>query len=348
MLNDYNSQYPVISSHTGFQPLKEVWLCDIYPESFAQVVDLKYQDLFCTISEKTKKDLTQLNNKLQDLGVVVQRPTFDSIDNFLDEQENLIKPPICPRDWALTLGNTLYIIPQYQNSHSGFESTVELYKSNQQDVVILDRSGSDPMLNMVFPSVVRVGNDLLIDVPGDRTLALIQPVLDKLATQYRVHVSRTGDHSDGVFCPVTPGWIFSTHYRTQYKKTFPDWDVFFLTDTTKIRNNGHNGNWWLPDMPYPHYNQGVFEIAKNWIGDSRETVFEVNMLVVDEANVICITEDDQACKKLESLGITPHVVDISTRGFWDGGIHCLTLDINRQGSKIDYWHNRGNLGIYYQ
>jgi len=82
-------------------------------------------------------------------------------------------------------------------------------------------------------------------------------------------------------------------------------------------------------------------------GNSKETVFEVNMLIVNEHNVICIAEDDRACRKLESIGITPHVIDISTCGFWDGGIHCLTLDINRQGEKLDYWPDRGNLGIYY-
>ncbi len=346
MSNDYTSQQPRISSHTGFQPLKEAWLGDVYPEKFAQVIDPKYQDLFYKISDLTRHDLSKLEKKMQELGVVVRRPSFDCVDNFLDEEDNLIKPPVCPRDWALTLGNTLYINPQYLNNITGFESTINLYESHLQQVEILDRSKPDLMCYIIFPSVVRVGKDLLIDLPKNNFVVQLQPLFEKLAKHYRVHLSYTGDHSDAVFCPVKPGWIFSTHYRTHYDKTFPDWNVFFLYDTTKVRNNGHNGRWWLPNLHYAHYNQAVFDVARHWIGDSRETVFEVNMLVVDEKNVICIAEDDLACKKLESLGITPHVINVSTRGFWDGGIHCLTLDIYREGDQVDYWPQRGNLGIY--
>ena len=342
----YDKQRPLISSHTNFQPLKEAWLGDVYPDDFAEVIDPKYREFLHNISEKTRKDLQRLESKMQELGITVRRPEFNCIDEFLDEHDNLIKPPICPRDWALTLGDELHVIPQYPNKKTGFESTLALYESNKQNVNVLDRGEFDPMCYVVFPSVVRIGKDLLIDIPKNYSLSKFDTLFEKLSKHYRLHISRTGDHSDGVFCPVKPGWIFSTHYRTQYSKTFPEWNVFFLTDTTRSRSNGHNGKWWVPGMDYSHYNRAVLDIAKDWIGNSQETVFEVNMLVVDENNVICIAEDDLACKKLESIGITPHVINISTRGFWDGGIHCLTLDIYRQGNKLDYWPLRGNLGIY--
>ena len=341
MLKNYVS---TIKSHTGFQPLREVWVGDCYPEYFAEAIDPKHRDLFYKITEYTKRDLDQLVTKLIELGVVVRRPEFEDVDNFLDYNDALLKPPICPRDWALTLNDTLYITHPYPELFTSFESTIDLYKDNNQKVQILDRTIPDPMCYMVFPSVVRVGVDLFIDVTQESILELIKPVLDELAKEYRVHISHTGDHSDAVFCPVSPGQIFSTHYRQEYKNTFPDWDVFFLTDTTKKRiENGNNGKWWLPGDNFAQFSDQVFE---RWTGDSRETVFEVNMLVIDEHNIICIAEDDQACKKLESIGITPHVIDFKTRGFWDGGIHCITLDIHREGDKLDYWPNRGPNGIY--
>jgi len=345
LLKDYT---PKIESHTGFQPLKEVWVGDCYPEQFAEAIDSKHRDLFYKIREYTTRDLNNLVSKLKELNVVVRRPEFNSIDTFLDDREILIKPPICPRDWALTLDDTLYITHPYPELFTSFESTINLYKNNNQKVKILDRSVPDPMTSLVFPSVVRVGFDLIVDVRQESQLEILKPVLEKMSKEYRVHVTRTGDHSDGVFCPVGPKQIFSTHYRQEYKNTFPDWEVFFLTDTTIKRSNklgnGFNGKWWLPGGHFEQFSDAVFG---RWIGDSRETVFEVNMLVVDEHNVICIAEDDDACKKLELLGITPHVVDFKTRGFWDGGIHCLTLDIHREGKKLDYWPNRGPLGIYY-
>jgi hypothetical protein len=336
-----------ISSHSGFQPLKEVWVGNVYPESFAHAVPPEQQDIFCQISEITQQDIKKLVKCLESLNVKTRLPSFGSIDLYLDEHDNLIKPPIMPRDWAMTLGDQLYIRPQYLNQITGFESTIAEYRNAGNKVSIINRS-CDPTAWISFPSVVRVGLDLFVDTTPDN-LKVIQPVLNHWAETYRVHVSQTGDHSDGVFCPIAPGHIFSTHYRTKYADTFPDWEVFWLKDTTLKRqeHNGYNGNWWIAGMHYAHFNDFVFDTAKKWIGDARETVFEVNMLVIDEKNIICIAEDDAACRKLESLGITPHVVDFKTRGFWDGGIHCLTSDIHRLGDRVDYWPTRGTCGIRY-
>jgi hypothetical protein len=341
----------VISSHTGFQPLKEVWLGGVYPAEFYNHYDQQTQDIFGKITELTNRDLTQIEQCLTGLGIKVCRPIFDRVEDYLDDRENLIKPPITPRDWAITIGDTLYITPQYESGIEPYQRDLTRYIKNNQKVQINNRSHNncDNMCWVEFPSVVRVGRDLYIDYTTAQKASAeyVERAISVFAEKYRVHVTNTGDHSDGVFCPVIPGHIFSTHYKKSYADTFPDWEVFFLTDTTRRRiHNGHNGNWWLPGVNYPGINEKIKNFAKSWLGNSRETVFEVNMLVVDEKNIICIAEDDAACKKLESLGITPHIVDFRTRGFWDGGIHCLTLDIHREGPCIDYWPDRGPLGIY--
>ena len=341
----------MISSHTGFQPLKEVWLGDVYPAQFYNHYDQETQDIFSKVTELTQQDLSKIQTCLTNLGVSVRRPTFNRVDDYLDDNDILIKPPITPRDWAITIGNTLYVTPQYMSGVEPFQEAIDQYISNNQVVRIgnRDHTRGDDFCWLIFPSVVRVGKDLYIDYPKNRldSIAHVEKSIEEFSKNYRVHVTNTGDHSDGVFCPISPGHIFSTHYKTAYADTFPGWEVFFLADTTRQRvYNGHNGNWWLPGVNYPGVNKKIKEFAKTWLGNSRETVFEVNMLVVDEHNIICIAEDDAACKKLESLGITPHVVDFKTRGFWDGGVHCLTLDIHREGSCIDYWPDRGPLGIY--
>ena len=336
----------VIKSHTGFQPLEEVWVGDCYPPWFSDAVAEEHRDLFHKINEQTTQDLERLVKKLKELNIIVRRPEFNSINDYTDDDDNLLKPPITPRDWALTLDDTLYITPQYPK-YEPFQSAINLYKKNNQKVKILNRSmqGFDAMCLVCFPSTVRVGRDLFIDTIEEKQ---ISAVLKDFAQNYRVHVTRTKDHADGVFCPIAPGHIFSTHYRQTYDKTFPDWEVYFLADTTGRRvSNGQNGKWWLPGVDYSHYNSEIFMFAENWLGDSSETIFEVNMLIIDEKNVLCIAEDDGACRKLESLGITPHVIDFKTRGFWDGGIHCLTLDIRRRGDRLDYWPERGENGIYY-
>lgn len=318
----------------------------MYPESFMQVIPKKHQDLFCQISKITEKDIQNLTQCLENLGVTVRLPNFDSVDLYLDDKDNLIKPPITPRDWALTLNDQLYIIPQYLNQITGFENVIEHYRNHNQKVSVLDRS-CDPMCYLIFPSVVRVGKDIFVDI-STADLEIVRPVLQEWARNYRVHISHTGDHTDAVFCPIAPGQIFSSHYREKYSDTFPGWQVFWLHDTTqKRRYNGYNGKWWVPGFDYAHFNNFVFDIGRDWIGDARETVFEVNMLVVDDKNVICIAEDDAACKAMEKLGITPHVIDFKARGFWDGGIHCVTCDIYREGPIVDFWSGRGDAGIFY-
>jgi hypothetical protein len=337
-----------ISSHNGFQPLKTVWLGDVYSEDFYNSYSSELRDSLCKLTERTKQDLSQIEKKLIDLGVEVQRPKFESIDHYISDGK-LTKPPICPRDWALVLDNTLYVTPQYESGTQPWQWAIDSYIDNGEDVKILDRfcSEPDPWAWVTFPSVVRVGKDIFIDYPKNNLQieSNVSTVCNQLSKKYRVHVTHSGDHSDGVFCPVAPGQIFSTHYRTAYSRTFPSWEVFFLTDTTK--KNSFNGRWARQDHYLPYYSNDLVKHAIDWLGNSNETVFEVNMLVVDEKNVICIAEDDAACRKLEEIGITPHVVDFKTRGFWDGGIHCVTLDICREGACLDYWPERGENGVYY-
>lgn len=340
----------IVESYTGFQPLKEVWLGDCYPESFYEYFDDQAEDFFCKISEITRADLSKLQKKIEEFDVKVCRPKVDNIEFFLDEYDNLIKPPIVPRDWAITIGDCLYIVPQYLSLFNPYEDAVSRYLENNQKVVILDREIPDPFCYIGPPAVVRVGQDIYVDSAFKAESVestYFNQVVQELSKNYRVHVTNTGEHTDAVFCPVANKQIFSTHYRKSYKDTFPGWDVFFLQDTTGSQQRQGNGEWWAPGFNYQIFNSTIVEKARSWIGDSRETIFEVNMLVIDEKNVICIAENDVACRKLEELGITPHVVNFNTRGFWDGGIHCLTVDIHRLGGKQDYWPGRGPNGVYY-
>jgi hypothetical protein len=340
----------IVSSHSQFQPLKEVWIGGAYPQHFYQHLGPRLHDLFCKITEITQRDFDNLSRVIQDLGITVIRPRFDRVDDYLDEHDNLLKPPISPCDFALTLSDTLYIIPQYSSGVDPYQHRINDYRENNQNIHVVDRSGTDPWAWVCFASVVRAGRDLLIDydskIPMAKSAAL--QVAQQLATDYRVHVSTTGDHNDGVFCPLRPGQIFTSHYRTVYEQSFPGWNVFHLPDTTykNTRRLQTHQKWWLPGIDHGHFNADIFRIAETWLGNPGETVFEVNMLVVDEHNVICGAYDEQAFRHFENLGITPHLVEFQSRLFWDAGIHCMTSDIHRVGDCDDYWPNRGTNGLY--
>lgn len=338
-----------VHSYSQFQPLKEVWIGGTYPQSFYSHLSAKHQDIFGRLTEITHQDFQNLQQTLTKLGVTVQQPRFDCIDYFLDDEDHLLKPPISPCDFALTMGETLYICPQYPTGHDPYMQVIEQYQSEHCDVHIIDRSGVDPWAWIIFPSVVRLGRDVLIDFPrGDvqRRQCAVQ-VAQALEEKYRVHLSDTGDHSDGVFCPIAPGRILTSHYRQHYNNTMPNWDVFHLNHdpyaTLPIMNHQR---WYVEGIDYLHFNDAVLSVAENWLGQPYETVFDVNILVVDEHNLVCTGTDENTFRWFESFGMTPHVVDIKSKAFWDAGIHCMTSDICRTGEIVDYWPQRPATGRF--
>ena len=65
-------------------------------------------------------------------------------------------------------------------------------------------------------------------------------------------------------------------------------------------------------------------------------VFDLNCLVVDEENVIFSNYNKKLFKTLEKYNVNCHISKFRHRYFWDGGIHCITWDINRKGNKEVY------------
>lgn len=342
--------YRKISSHCQWQPLKEVLIGGVYPEHFYQHLNNKTQDIFGKITEITQRDFARLQKTLTDLGISVISPEFGRVDDYLDQHDRLLKPPISPCDNYLTLAETMFVMPQYPSGADPYQHALDGYIANGQQVRVIDRSSDDPWAWIVFPSVVRAGRDILIDYdPNDeRSKSGATNVARSLADHYRVHLSSTGDHNDGVFCPIRPGHIFTSHYRSVYQQSFPQWEIFHLPDTSnkKIRQFDTRLKWWIPGIDHAHYNDDVARVAEDWLGDPQETVFEVNMLVVDEHNIVCGAVDHDAFAYFENLGITAHVVDFESRYFWDAGLHCMTSDVYRTGAVEDYWPQRGDNGVY--
>lgn len=332
----------IIESFTGFQALEEVWIGGVYPASFYKHLPNEVEDTFCHITELTQKSFDNLKKKLQQLNVKVHTPLFEnSVDLYMDEFDNLIKPPVAPRDWVIALGNELLITPQGYKKEP-YSHAIDHYRESGENVQILDRS-KDPRTWLGFPGIVRVGKRLIVDTgytEDSLHLEKIKKAMQNYEKEYKILYTNEGGHLDGVFCPIKKNIIFSSHWGEQnfYNQTFPGWEIFWI----KNKKNYHiQGNWWTQENNFysPIFSKHIEEKAANWVGNSTETVFEANMLVVDEKNVICIAEHEQSFAKMRELGIVPHVVDFPTRHFWDGGIHCVTVDIRRKGGCKNYFND---------
>jgi hypothetical protein len=198
-------------------------------------------------------------------------------------------------------------------------------------------------------NVTRIGRDLYFGTNeyGQNT-DHDQILLDHEFTSTRNHIVDTGGHSDGTYCPVCPGLIISLRDVPTYTDTFPDWEVIYLPGQSygKVKafldlKEKNKGRWWIPGFEYDDAVISVVDTwLDHWVGYVEETVFDVNMLIIDPKNVMVFNENDMVFEALQRYGITAHVVPFRHRYFWDGGIHCLTTDLHREGSIQNFFPNR--------
>ena len=184
----------------------------------------------------------------------------------------------------------------------------------------------------------------------DKTLSLeiLQKQYAEQFPDYRCHIIDTVGHTDGVYSATVPGLIVSNYDISTYEETFPGWEVVYLPNDgwdavkpfieLKIKNRG---KWWVPGEELNHeFTEFVESWLGHWVGYVEESVFDVNMLVVDEKNVICSNHNDKVFEAFEKRGITGHVVPFRHRYFWDGGLHCVTSDLYRVGERKDFFPER--------
>lgn len=335
----------MINSNFGFTPLKEVWLGDCYPASFYDHYPSEIRDAWHLITEWTKEDTNRLQRFLELRGIIVRRPKFNDIEYYLDQDDNLVKPPITPRDDYFVLGQTLYSLHRVNNIEP-WQHWLDYYKNQGFDV----QSPQDQPINCICPpSVVRVGRDLFIDVETHKHVwGFACEWAVNQSKDYRINICDTNGHSDGVFCPVNRDTIVTSKYKFDYSQSFPNWGIF------RVPEDLHNFRGWQQwqvtksiddNMDFANH---VSSKASNWVGNFQETVPEVNMLVIDEHNVVAIKEYPPLFRWLQERNVDVHVFDLRTRSFWDGGWHCLTLDIHREDTRDDLFPERGDNGVYWR
>jgi hypothetical protein len=188
--------------------------------------------------------------------------------------------------------------------------------------------------------VSRIGKDLFFATQTfhENKQQLLDSVTD-LFPSYRNHIVDSGGHGDAVYCPVAPGLIISLRDIPTYSDTFPGWEVVYLPDsnyayTEKFKQSmiKTKGRWFIPgfDRDANLINM-VNHYFDEWVGQVSETVFDVNILIVDPKNIIVSTHNDAVESACARHGIEVHISPFKHKYFWDCGIHCITNDLNRSG-----------------
>jgi len=327
------------SVYQHWDPLKVCVVGRSYPPEFYSWITVPHvRSLFEKIAIETEEDYQNIIKKLQEFGVEVLRPNLPT--NLPNEQ--YVPPPMTPRDYMVMINNVLYT-----TIADGCYDEIYNKVTAQGNHII---KHNNPYINGSMVS--RIGKDLYFGTNeyNDNLEQIAQNVNASFLSN-RNHIINTGGHSDGTYCPVCPGLIISLRDVPTYADTFPGWEVVYLPNQSwdalpefqklKVKNRG---KWWIPGF---EYDQDVIDVVEkwleHWVGYVEETVFDVNMLIIDPKNVIVFNYNKQVFDALDLYGITPHIVPFRHRYFWDGGIHCVTSDLHREGTKQDYFPERKNV-----
>jgi len=344
----------MIQSYTSWQPLEEVIVGRVYtPDYFDFVEDADVRHKLQQILWESAEDLDRLSRIIESFGARVRRTDLPHkeawIINQLAENPTAPLPPLTPRDWQITLGEHLLRVVSLRE----LDALCADYERHQPGCVIdphpVGWQDDHVMATAVASCIVRVGRDVFFDNSEWLTTAqmnwICQHVLDD---RFRARRAVTEGHGDAVFAILKPGVILSTMHdqKIDYQQDFPGWQVLRLDDSTvdaamtvgQFRYETLDGRWYVPGTrPSAQFAHFVDTYLRDWTGFVKETVFDVNCLVLDESHVIFSSHNQSVFDFCERHGITPIICELRHKYFWDGGISCITQDIRRRGPLESYF-----------
>lgn len=334
-----------------WHPLETVLLGQPYPVSFYRnIKNNKIRSALTRITEETLEDLENYASVLKSYGAEVLRIELDDNDSIVGEDQqftSIPRSPLQPRDGQLVIGNKLFLTSQ---DHSSIIKRI--YQYNKQDCALLAKSFKKESFTWA-PSITVVGRDVYVDKRGTKNLN--QEILSRHVENLnlRWHWLDVGGHNDSCFHTLKPGAILSLENVQFYNETFPDWDVCYLRGESwdKVKSfmdmkNKVNGKWFVEgEEDNQEFINFVETWLTDWVGYVQESVFDVNVLMLDERNVCVTSYNEQAFDFFKKHKIEPTIVPWRHRYFWDGGLHCITLDLKRRGEMEDYFPERGDKSI---
>lgn len=314
---------------------------------FANVKNIEIREKLTQLLIETKEDLDHFASVLEQHDVTVHRPQIDPTRRMFPN----IKLSPCvthqPRDYCMTLGNNLLVkdsdaarryrllFPHMDIAGQQQEAWKDLLKTTR---IIIDP-----------PSWTLVGSDLYVDIAKTphsmkKQRKKIQEWADQHLPNTRVHALKVGGHTDGCFHTCKPGVIISLIDIQTYSETFPNWDVLYLPDQSWdamhpfVKAKKHTqGKYWIPGE---ENNQPLLNFINlwldEWVGFAEESVFDINMFMINDHTACVNNYNKPVFDYFKRHKIDPIIVPMRHRWFWDGGLHCCSLDLVRKGQQDTY------------
>ena len=344
-----------------WDPLKTVLIGScVSPEYFSHVANIEIREKLQNIVSETAEDLDNLAKTCTDHGVKVLRtdPLSAGMAKFLhpDKPAQSIKSVLYPRDHLAVLGNTIVCSKPEIIAHKNYPEAInedQMHKDTAWHQMHFKyiKGGISP------PSWTLVGKDLFVDTfdythrKNDHNFVFNKSQAEDWSKRWLpgidLHWLNIGGHNDGCFHTIKPGVIISLEDTQKYEQTFPGWEVLYLPDQSwnlvsdflTIKSETQ-GKYWIPGQSTNKQLLNFINTWLNeWLGYVEETVFDVNCLMLNESTVLVNNYNKKVFDFFKRHKVEPIICPLRHRFFFDGGIHCVTLDLDRDGqcqSYIDY------------
>jgi len=358
-----------------WDPLKVCVVGRTYPPEFYNwIQDRDTRQRFEQLAEETEQDYQALVTLLESkFGVQVLRPQLPVDLSELNIQGRWMQPPVAPRDYFIMIQDQLWVptVPNRVHTDRAFSRQNLL---PQQEFYCLEQAQLNAKLgcytdifhhvheqgNRIRPTELDFANGCFVSRIGEHLYFATQEytedqqmllaTVDQHFPNTHNRIVNAGGHGDATYCPVTPGLIISLRDVPNYADTFPDWEVVYLppSDYEHMREfqasmRINRGRWHIPGFDQDQNLINTVEYYfDSWVGNVSETVFDVNILVIDHNNIVVSSHNDQVEQACARYGIEVHVSPFRHRYFWDSGTHCITNDLHRQGTLKNYFTNDKN------
>tara|TARA_B100001113_G_C20804659_1_gene489768 strand:- start:124 stop:663 length:540 start_codon:yes stop_codon:yes gene_type:complete len=173
-------------------------------------------------------------------------------------------------------------------------------------------------------------------------------IVDKWKQQgYEIIQTDDIGHTDGIISFIKPGAFMRVGTSsTQEKEFLAKWDRLELgaqgwmhPKMNKWINEKNlvSGRWWIDgEQDNPQLHKFINDWCDHWVGYCAETVFDINTLGVSEECMLVSSYNKEVFDFLKKHKVEPIIVPLRHRYFWDGGLHCCSLDLVREGDREDY------------
>jgi N-dimethylarginine dimethylaminohydrolase len=352
--------------YSEFQPLEEVIVGRVYPpEAFLAVDDPELRDMLQRIASETEEDFQSLIRILEQAGVTVRRP--DILHDLYDLSGKTSapkavdigvwrtpfpNPPVFPRDLVLTYGSK--IVSVYSRSPNRWLETQAFhdifldYYSRGAEWVSMppprlapdassyrDYEGRAILFHAA--ALVRCGRDLFHTLPAaDLPLAKgtglgLRWLKEVLGPNVRFHRLGRHGHMDSKISLLKPGLLMSWLPREELPGPLQSWHCISIGNKAPLPDE------FVRLRERRFFKDYVKTWLHEWIGYVDETYFDVNVLSLGPDRVLMNGFNADLFAQVRKHGIEPIPVEFRHRIFWDGALHCVTLDVRRSGPCEDYF-----------